>query len=58
MVFSLSEGQRNEMVGFWPLMDNGEVHRAARGRPKLRPRRICADKGYAKATPRGWSDAI
>jgi transposase len=54
MVFSLSEGQRNEMVGFWPLMDNGEVHRAARGRPKLRPRRICADKGYAKGVVRRY----
>jgi len=25
MVFYLSEDQRNEMVGFWPLMDNGEL---------------------------------
>jgi hypothetical protein len=54
MVFHLSEGQRNEMVGFWPLMEQGEVKRAGRGRPKLRPGRICADKGYAK----GWLGAI
>jgi hypothetical protein len=51
MVFYLSEGQRNEMVGFWPLMESGEVDRAGGGRPRLRPRRICAD---TRATPRGW----
>jgi hypothetical protein len=50
MVFYLSEDQRNEMVGFWPLMEQGEVKRAGRGRPKKRPGRICA---YTKATPRG-----
>ena len=25
MVFCLTEGQRNEMVGFWPLVESGEV---------------------------------
>jgi transposase len=55
MVFYLSEGQRNEMVGFWALMESGEVKRAhRRGRPKLRPRRICADKGYAKGVLRRY----
>jgi transposase len=55
MVFFLSEGQRNEMVGFWPLMESGEVDRAhRRGRPKLRPKRICADKGYAKGVVRRY----
>jgi hypothetical protein len=54
MVFFLSEGQRNEMVGFWPLMESGEVKKRAhrRGRPRLRPGRICADKGYAKGVVR------
>jgi hypothetical protein len=55
MVFYLSEGQRNEMVGFWPLMENGKVDRAGRGRPRVRPRRISAP---TRATPRGWFDAI
>jgi hypothetical protein len=51
MVFFLTEGQRNEMIGFRPLMERGEVKRAAgRGRPRARPHRICADE---KATPRG-----
>jgi transposase len=55
MVFFLSEGQRNEMVGFWPLMESGEVKRAGRGgRPRLCPRRICADKGYAKGVVRRY----
>jgi transposase len=54
MVFFLSEGQRNEMVGFWPLMESGEVKRAGRGRPRLHPRRICADKGYAKGVVRHY----
>jgi transposase len=54
MVFCLTEGQRNEMVGFWPLVESGEVKRAARGRPRLRPRRICADKGYAKGVVRRY----
>src|SRR5215218_2038530 len=48
MVFVLSAGQCNEMIGFWPLMERGEVKRAGRGRARLRPHRICADKGYAK----------
>jgi transposase len=55
MVFFLSEGQRNEMVGFWALMERGEVKRSdRRGRPRLRPRRICADKGYAKGVLRRY----
>jgi len=52
MVFYLSEGQRNEMVGFWPLMDGGEDRRAGPAPPKKRPGRICADKGYAKGVIR------
>jgi hypothetical protein len=55
MVFFLSEDQRNEMVGSWPLMESGEVKkRADRGRPRSRPRRICADKGYAKGVVRRY----
>jgi transposase len=55
MGFFVSEGQRNEMVGFWPLMESGEVKRSGRrGRPRLRPRRICADKGYAKGVVRRY----
>jgi transposase len=54
MVFFVSEGQRNEMVGFRPLMENGKVNRAGLGRPRIRPERICADKGYAKGVVRHY----
>jgi transposase len=54
MVFFLSEGQRNEMVGFGPLMDGGKVRRTGQGPPKKRPGRICADKGYAKGVIRRY----
>lgn len=52
MVFFLTEGQRNEMVAFWPLMEAGEVKRKGPGRPRLRPSRLCADKGYANSEVR------
>src|SRR5215208_1778848 len=49
-----SEGRGKPMVGFWPLMESGQVDRAGGGRPRLRPRRICADKGYAKGVVRRY----
>ncbi len=54
MVFVLTEGQRSEMIAFWSLMECGEVNRAGRGRPRLRPDRLCADKGYANGQVRGY----
>jgi transposase len=55
MVFFVSEGQRNEIVGFWPLMEQGELKRThRRGQPRLRPRRICAEKGFAKGVLRRY----
>lgn len=54
MVFVLSAGQRNEMVGFESLMEQGEVKRVGRGRPRLRPNRVCADKGYSNGLVRGY----
>ena len=54
MVFVLSAGQRNEMIAFEPLMERGEVKRAGSGRPRVRPHRICADKGYAKGVIRRY----
>ena len=54
MVFYLSEGQRNEMVGFGPLWRAGRWIGRVGGRPRLRPRRICADKGYAKGVVRRY----
>lgn len=54
MVFVLTEGQRNEMIGFRPLMERGALKRTGRGRPKVRPHRVCADKGYAKGVIRRY----
>lgn len=54
IVFVLSGGQRNEMIAFEPVMEQGEVKRAGRGRPRVRPHRICADKGYAKGVIRRY----
>lgn len=46
MVFVLTAGQRHEQVDFWELMEEGEVKRPGRGRPKSRPKRVVADKAY------------
>ena len=55
MVFYLSEGQRNEMVGYWSLMESGQVDRG----------QVVADRGCTRgasalrrATPRECSGAI
>jgi transposase len=46
MVFVLTAGQRHEQVDFWELMEEGEVKRPGRGRPKSRTKRVVADKAY------------
>src|SRR5947209_3904362 len=47
MTFILTAGQRHETVAFEQLMEQGAVKRASRGRPKVRPHRISADKSYS-----------
>jgi len=42
----LSAGQRHDTTMFVPLLQSGRVKRAGRGRPRSRPVRIVADKGY------------
>jgi transposase len=46
MTFVLTAGQCHESVVFEPLMAQGPIKRAGRGRPKCRPRRVSGDKGY------------
>lgn len=46
VTFLLTVGQRNESVMFEPLIQQGAVKRAGRGRPRLRPQRVVGDKGY------------
>jgi transposase len=54
MVFVLTSGERNEMVAFETPMERGKAKSLGRGRPRLRPDRICADKGYANGRVRGY----
>ena len=47
MVFVLSGGERHESLYLEPLLDLGRVRRRGAGRPRHRPYRIVADKGYS-----------
>ena len=46
ITFVVTPGQRHEAVVFEQLMEQGAVNRPGRGRPRLRPKRVVADKGY------------
>jgi len=47
LVLLLSAGQRHDSKLFEPLIESGAVKRAGRGRPKIRPGCVVADKGYS-----------
>jgi transposase len=47
MVFILTEGQRHEQPVLPLLMERGAVKRPGRGRPRIRPDRVSADKDYS-----------
>jgi len=51
-VIVLTAGERNEQIVVPDLLDQGAVRRPRGGRPRLRPRRIAADKGYSSVTVR------
>jgi transposase len=48
----LTAGERHEQSVFAPLLDQGAVKRAGRGRPRLRPRQVVGDKGYSSRAAR------
>ena len=48
----LTAGERNEQLAVPALLDRGAVRRPRGGRPRLRPRRVAADKGYSSETVR------
>ncbi|MBW4421808.1 MAG: hypothetical protein KME13_21745 [Myxacorys californica WJT36-NPBG1] len=54
VTFLLTVGQRNEAVEFDALMEQGEVKRVGRGRPRLRPQRVAGDnrRGIGVVIPR------
>ena len=47
MTFVLTGGERHELSVAEQLMEQGAVKRSGRGRPRLRPKRVVADKGYS-----------
>jgi transposase len=54
ITFLLTVGERHETVVFEALMTQGAVARSGVGRPKLRPKRIIADKGYSSGPLRRY----
>ena len=46
MTLVLTPGQAHEAPVFPQLLTQGAVKRPGRGRPRLRPQRVAADKGY------------
>lgn len=52
MVCVLSGGERHESRYLDALVTHGQVRRAGRGRPRLRPMRLVADRGYSYPTVR------
>lgn len=47
MTWVLTAGQRHEQLALPALLDQGQVRRRGRGRPRLRPERVAGDKGYS-----------
>jgi transposase len=54
MCFALSGGQRHESRFLAELMQKGTVGRTGAGRPRLRPERVAADKGYSYPSLRAY----
>jgi transposase len=51
----LTPGQRQERRALEPLLEQGAVRRPGqRGRPRLHPRALAADKGYTGRTARAY----
>ena len=46
MTLALTPGQRHEATQFERLLEQGAVKRPGPGRPRVRPDRVVADKGY------------
>jgi transposase len=54
LVLLVTAGQRHDQTMFEPLLEQGEVRRAGRGRPRQRPGRLVGDKGYSSRHIRQW----
>lgn len=47
ITFVLTPGQQHEATVAETLLNQGSIKRPGRGRPKRRPKRLSADKGYS-----------
>ena len=47
ITFTVTAGQRHEQTQLPALLDQGAIKRLGPGRPRLRPKRLGGDKGYA-----------
>ncbi len=54
MTFVLTAGQRHEAIVFERLINGAAIHPLEGGRPKQRPHRIVADKGYSSRKIRAY----
>ena len=52
--FVLTLGQRHEAPAFEGLMGQGAIKRPGAGRPRKKPARVGADKGYSSGKIRSW----
>jgi len=54
LTFLITAGQRHEQTAFYRLMERGAIKRRGRGRPRVRPERLAADKGDSSRTLRRY----
>lgn len=54
LVLLLTAGERHDQTMFEPLLGQGQIRRAGRGRPRGRPERVVGDKGYSSRHIRHW----
>jgi len=54
ITFVITVGERHEAVVFESLMEQGAIKRAGSGRPRIRPNRVVADKGYSSGKIRRY----
>lgn len=54
MVFRLTAGRRHEQEVFEALLEQGQVRRPKRGRPRIRPERVVGDKAYSSRKARRY----
>ena len=54
VTFVPTPGQQHEATVFEQLMTGGMVKRPGGGRPRVRPKRVCGDKGYSSRKIRSY----